>query len=652
MPLHKQLPEALREVDIIIAGGGTAGCIVAGRLAAADPTLSILVMEWGRNNHEDPLVVNPAFWRFLFPPAAKSSIFYMGNKAPQLADRTPIVPAGGILGGGSSINVQMYTRAQRSDIDSWNTPGWSTKDLIPYMKKLETYHGPGSLSTHGTTGPVHISDGGYRSKAIMNDLLQAASSMGYPEITDLQDLDSNNGYQRWLRNNSPEGKRQDTAHRYLHPLLYDGDRFPNLHVLVETKVSRVLFSGDENRATGVEFLPNPEFISTIPAPAPGVPRRVTARKMVVLSAGACGSPLILERSGIGSFDILTKAGVEKSLVDLPGVGHDYQDHNLTVALYKTSLAEGETPDDLYASQAMPDGGGVTPQDWIEKDDPMRRWNTVDIAAKIRPTVDEVAELGEEFGKAWERDFQHNPNRPLMLSAVLAGCLSPIAVPKGQYLSIVNYTAYPYSRGHIHITSADDTKPTPLDFNVGYFTDKHDLDIKKLVWAYKKTREIMRRTKHYRGEVAAGHPAFPPGSAASCLELPVETSLVEYLKQQQEGQTNGNSNGVHTTSNPVIRNLVYSKEDDEAIEKWLRETVNTTWHSLGTCKMAPREQKGVVDDKLNVYGTKGLKVVDLSIVPENVGANTCNTAMIIGEKGADLIAREVLGKELGFEGALL
>lgn len=230
---------------------------------------------------------------------------------------------------------------------------------------------------------------------------------------------------------------------------------------------------------------------------------------------------------------------------------------------------------------------------------------------------------------------------------MSSCLAPIAVPKGQYLSVVNYTAYPYSRGHIHITSADDTQPAPLDFDVGFFTDEHDLDIKKLVWGYKKTREIMRRTKLYRGEVAGGHPSFPEGSAAACLDLPLETSLVEYL-QRDGGSNNVNCAAPETT----IPNLVYTKEDDLAIEEWLRKAVNTTWHSLGTCKMAPREQKGVVDDKLNVYETKGLKIIDLSIVPENVGANTCNTAMIIGEKGADLIAQEVLGRELGFEGALL
>lgn len=294
--------------------------------------------------------------------------------------------------------------------------------------QLETYHGPGSPTVHGTTGPVHISDGGFRSKNIMDDMLQAASSMGYPEIIDLQDLDSNNGYQRWLRNNSPEGKRQDTAHRYLHPLLHDEDhRFHNLHVLVETKVLRVLFDADddENRATGVEFIPNPEFTptTTLPGPNPGdTPRRVNARKLVVLSAGACGTPLILERSGVGNFEILAKAGIEKPLVDLPGVGHDYQDHHLTAAVYKTTLGPEDTPDELYAGQVAADRASVkeTPQTWIEQNNSKRAWNTVDVAAKIRPTEDEVKALGPEFEEAWKRDFGGNMNRPLMLSAVLAG----------------------------------------------------------------------------------------------------------------------------------------------------------------------------------------------------------------------------------------
>lgn len=116
--------------------GGTAGCVVAARLAEADPNLSILVIEGGRNNHNDPTVVNPAPFLTHLQPSHKSALFYKGKKAPQLADREPIVPSGGILGGGSSINFMMYTRAQRPDFDSWNTPGWSADEILPYMKKV------------------------------------------------------------------------------------------------------------------------------------------------------------------------------------------------------------------------------------------------------------------------------------------------------------------------------------------------------------------------------------------------------------------------------------------------------------------------------------------------------------------------------------
>jgi alcohol oxidase len=86
--------------------------------------------------------------------------------------------------------------------------------------------------------------------------------------------------------------------------------------------------------------------------------------------------------------------------------------------------------------------------------------------------------------------------------------------------------------------------------------------------------------------------------------------------------------------------VYCKEDDEAIMDWVRDNLNTTWHSLGTCAMRERERGGVVDGSLNVYGTQGLKVVDLSMVPENVGANTNNTALVVGEKAAVIIGREM------------
>ena len=121
---------------------------------------------------------------------------------------------------------------------------------------------------------------------------------------------------------------------------------------------------------------------------------------------------------------------------------------------------------------------------------------------------------------------------------------------------------------------------------------------------------------YRGELAGNHPDFPADSEAAVVETAA---------------------GPVSPDAPFIK---YTPEDDKAIEKRVREIVTTTWHSLGTCKMAPKEKGGVVDSSLSVYGVTGLKIADLSIPPENVGANTNNTALMIGEKAADIFIHEL------------
>lgn len=122
--------------SLTLLPGGLAGCVVAGRLAEADPGLSILVIEQGLNSYGAPEVVHPALYpRNLFPNS-KYTLFWQGNESPQLADRRPIVPSGGTLGGGSAINWMVYTRGQRSDYDSWKTKGWAADDMLPFMKKV------------------------------------------------------------------------------------------------------------------------------------------------------------------------------------------------------------------------------------------------------------------------------------------------------------------------------------------------------------------------------------------------------------------------------------------------------------------------------------------------------------------------------------
>lgn len=183
-----------------------------------------------------------------------------------------------------------------------------------------------------------------------------------------------------------------------------------------------------------------------------------------------------------------------------------------------------------------------------------------------------------------------------------------------YLSTTVFTVYPFSRGHIHITGpgVDD----PVDFETGFFADPGQLDVKKHMWMYKKQREVIRRMPCYRGEMAACHPPFAAGSGAACVRL---------------------------TDGPLpagVPDIEYSAEDDAVLERWLRENVGTTWHSLGTCKMLPRDEMGVVDPSLGVYGVQNLKIADLSIPPRNVGANTNNTALAIGERAADIFIKEL------------
>ena len=191
------------------------------------------------------------------------------------------------------------------------------------------------------------------------------------------------------------------------------------------------------------------------------------------------------------------------------------------------------------------------------------------------------------------------------------------VPAGQYLGVTAFSVYPFSRGHVHITGPSPNDP--IDFDTGFFADRNAIDLKKHVWAYKKQREIMRRLHAYRGEVASWHPPFAATSEAACIETDAP------LK-------------------PDVQDIKYTAKDDAVIEQFLRERIGTTWHSLGTCKMAPREENGVVDASLNVYGVERLKVADLSIPPHNVAANTNNTALAVGEKAADIFIQELgLGK---------
>ncbi|KAI1341324.1 alcohol oxidase [Xylariaceae sp. FL0016] len=571
MGLYSELPANIETVDVIIAGGGTAGCIVAAGLAEADPSFSILVIESGPNGVGNPAVDYPAFFLNNLLPTTTGTSFYKSGPSASLAGRDLVVPCGNVLGGGSAINMMMYSRAQRSDWDSWQTPGWSANEILPVMRKLETYHDPGSMDRHGSSGPIQ------------DDFVPAMNQAGWPEIEDLGSLDDCN-----------EGKRQDTASRYLHPRLEDG-LHSNLHVVVESQVVRVLFDGQ--RASGVLYRPKIKGAAE---------RLIKARKLVVISCGAFGTPTVLERSGVGNPTVLKGAGIPQIIANVPGVGHEHDDHHLIVYPYKSSLEPEETLDGILT-------GKLDPGELIQKNHKTLGWNAQEVTCKIRPTDSDVAALRPDFQDVWYIEFKDNPNRLLMMMA-LVNCFpgEPIGVPPGQYFGVSTFTAYPFSRGHVHITGPEASDA--VDFDAGFFADGKGIDLRKHRWAYKRQREVARRMQVFRGELPSGHPAFPADSKAACVapDGPLEN----------------------------VQDIEYSAEDDKLVDDFAREHVSSAWHSSGTCTMAPFDQNGVVDSSLRVYGVEGLKLADLSIVPKSVAANTNHTALVIGEKAASIIIEEL------------
>lgn len=202
------------------------------------------------------------------------------------------------------------------------------------------------------------------------------------------------------------------------------------------------------------------------------------------------------------------------------------------------------------------------------------------------------------------------------------------VPAGNYVTIGTYLEYPASRGTIHITSSDPY--VEGDFDPAFLT--HEADLAPNMWGYKLGRELVRRMPCYRGEIPALHPKFSSKSEAVAREIGIETSRE---LQGDKGVTAGvvvggnvaaQSELTATPASAPTKDILYTEEDDKALEQWIRENIATTWHSLGTLAMKPREQGGVVDKDLNVYGVKNLKVIGMFCLLPGVFGNLSNALL--------------------------
>lgn len=597
------------------------------RLANLDHNLKVLLIEAGENNINNPWVYRPGIYPRNMKLDSKTASFYESRPSKWLAGRRAVVPCAHILGGGSSINFMMYTRASASDYDDFQAKGWTTKELLPLMKKHETYQRPShNRAIHGYEGPIKVSFGNY-TYPIKEDFLRAVESQGIPVVDDLQDLVTGHGAEHWLKwINRDTGRRSDSAHGYVHATRAV---YSNLYLACNTKVDKVLIDDKTGRATSVRTVPTKPCGGRIDA------RVFRARRQIIVSGGTLSSPLILQRSGIGDPQKLRAVGVQP-VVDLPGVGLNFQDHYLTFSTYRAK-PDTESFDDFVRGE--PEVQRRVFDEWNLKGTGPLATNGIEAGVKIRPTAEELQEFERwptpHFKDGWKSYFEHKPDKPVMHYSVIAGWFGDhMLMPAGKFFTMFHFLEYPFSRGSTHITSPDPYAAP--DFDTGFMNDERDMV--PMVWGYIKSRETARRMDAYAGEVETMHPFFANDSPARARDMDLATTKAYALPGNLSAGIGHGSwslplgpaetqpqSALHLNSNckEVRPELPYSAQDIAAVEEWVKRHVESTWHSLGTCSMAPREgnsivKQGVLDERLNVHGVKGLKVADLSICPDNVG----------------------------------
>ncbi|KAF3807361.1 Dehydrogenase mpl7 [Colletotrichum gloeosporioides] len=582
--------------DYIIVGGGTAGLTVAARLTE-NSTTTVLVLEAGADHTSDLNVLAPG----LFPVMYGNPEYDWDYKTvPQSAANNKVVAhiRGKQLGGSSAMNFMFWTHPSRRDIDGWGelgNKGWSWDELAPYLRKSEAFVAPTEQQTadmllgyvdpnsHGTAGPI-VNEFPRLQSPLLRAWPRTLKNLGLAVSGDPRDGRTLGGYVNLLNINS--ATRSFAANAYLGP----ARQRPNLKVVTGAFITNIVLnrSGGRVAATGVRWTKD------------GSTYEATAAREVVLAAGSIASPQLLECSGIGEGRLLRQHGIEV-FVDNPNVGENLQDH-VYVPLGFATKPGVPTNEDYANAIYFQEQLDLYIQNETGRLSSAGASSALLSLKQIASTLDfDTLSLGLKTGKPGLDEQYRLLIRDLKSEAIaqeltIEGGISPqfssdttklfSANTPANYLSILGVLEHPFSRGSVHIQSADPAIHPNID--PCYLSNPADVSLLKAIALHVQT---VARTKPLSDLLQGDGTVYQPG---------------------------------------------YHELTALNAEEWVRSSVQSEYHPCGTCAMMPLAKGGVVDEKFRVYGVENLRVVDASVFPLIPRANIQVLVYAAAERAADFL----------------
>ena len=539
------------EVDFIVVGAGSSGCVVAARLSE-DTASSVLLLEAGGSDSHLYLRMPLGFLRAVRDP--RFGWNFMSEPEPHLGSRPLWIPRGKVLGGSSSINGMFYMRGHPLDFEEWaeaGCEGWGYADVLPYFKRSETSW-RGENRYHGAQGPLNVIPVNTRG-LFHEEMMATAERCGYPISEDING-EFPEGFARGEVTIDARGRRCSAARAYLYPAMSRR----NLRIELNALTSRVLMEG--NTAAGVEYVQG------------GSVRKVRARREVILSGGAYNSPQLLMLSGIGPADHLRSHQIPV-IVDLPGVGRNLSEH--AVSMVEFEAARPNT----FLSKLRADRAAMS----------AARWALFGGGA-FSTLINSCNAIIRTDPGLTRPDVQLMCN-PVRLDADV--WYPGISARKQHLFSVGIVALHPESRGYVELKSNDPSAAPRMVMNLA----KETADVATIRRGIRAVRDLYRTS---------------PQAQLTGAEL---------------------------TPGP-------SAKTDAELDAFIRASVQLTQHPVGTCSMG-KGVHAVLDSELSVIGVRGLRVIDASIMPSVPGGNTNAAAIMVGEKGADLVlGRQVLAPAAG------